>query len=371
MRNLKFILSKGGKRMAAEQYLIQQLIRRVYASIPDLPNEDYKWREEFRGELTNYEFYRGFCDFHYLVKIILTDAKNNPLSWGMRCYESVKFECNAPRIPQEKQTDIDLLRIGETIFAFGKFGIVVNKSLQICDAKLKSQKILKSKIIIEKLHDYGFIISNSDNELIVEYPDNPFVLQIIKAYSMLNIDNKDSIRNNILKAEWLHFGNSRGNRTHIDDYCRSMIKEQADNVRGIYDLMIKYGYEVTIGSLTFEPNHKKDPRRLCIIKKERDDIAYRFRFDNLQNYMDICDALPEHIKSEIFNGYTQMGSCCGKKNCAGPIKYSRNGIIYGKCRLSGEGGCFVNLRKTDGETVLRLLEYELKERSIIYNHSAV
>jgi hypothetical protein len=296
------------------------------------------------------------------MKSILINVKNDPLSWGMRCYEAHNFCCGAPRTAQEKQTDIDLSRIGETLFAFGKFGTIINKSLHIDGAKFKTQKILKGKIIIDRLQDLGFVINDNNNEFIIEYPDNQSVLQVIKAYSMLNIDNKDPQRNLIMKAEWLPFGESQGNRNAIVDYCQSLDNEQAEIVKAIYNLALKYDYDVIIGNLVFELKHKDDAKRLGGIKKERDDLSYGFRLDNISNYLDVCDAAPEHIREKIFNGYTLDYKCCGRKKCVGPITYMRDGNNYGKCRMSGPGFSFVNISKIDIKAVLKLLECEIRTR---------
>jgi hypothetical protein len=129
--------------MISEQYLIQQHVRRVYNNIPDLPDKDYKWREAYLGELNNEEFYKGVCDFVSIIKSILNNVKNDPQSWGMRCYEAHNFSFNAPRTAQEKQTDNDLSRIGELFYALGKNGNIIDKSFHIDNTAFKNKKIVK------------------------------------------------------------------------------------------------------------------------------------------------------------------------------------------------------------------------------------
>ena len=346
--------------MSNEQYLIQQHAKRLYNNIPDFPDSDHKWLSIYIGKLTDDEFNIGIRVFINLMKDIITDIKKDPQNWGMRCYEAQYFYCNAPRTSQEKQTDNDLLRVGEIFYALGKSGDIINNALEINNKIFQSYKITKEKIIIERLKDLGFEFKNTEFGFSVSYTKNHSVLQVIKAYELLNW-SKESTCQQILKAEWLNFGEGWGSRIAIDDYCRSLDIVQAQIVKSIYKMIKNYGYEVIIGTLTLEVKHKKDAKKLLVIKKERDDLSYIFRFDNITYYLTECDTSPDNIKDEIFNGFKHDYQCCGKKNCVGPIIYIRDGKTYGKCRLSGGIG-FVNINILNSKIILSLLENEIKAR---------
>ena len=353
-----------------EQHFIQVFARRMRERVPDVPSKDYIFSKDFYGLLTADEFSKGICTFNDIIRSILIDVYKYPEEWGMLCYESKEFACNAPRIREEAQTTKELLRIGNLFYAISMSSDLVGQSLFVDTLKFKSFKVSKVSILIKKLQEFGFGIQNFDNtanNFEVLYPDNYAVLQIIKAYSLLSSLDMLAISTLILRAEWRYFDDNKGkNFTYnINDFCRGLCITDMELIRAFYDLYMKYGYVYTVedtGGLQFEPKNKMDKRRLMYIKRERDELSFNIKFDNIDNYVEDFDKATDNVKNKIIDEYIKY-PCehCGRKKCNGGTVFTYSGNKYTKCIISGSVN-FNRINDADAQSILQLVELEIKNR---------
>ncbi|MCL1807051.1 MAG: hypothetical protein FWG31_05045 [Oscillospiraceae bacterium] len=133
--------------------------------------EDYPLKaglpEDFRGHFAK------LCE---MAKNIYLDMAKRPEAYGLTLLDVSDKDHNRARDSYRA-----IHRLGDTLNALFLNGEVQNHCLTADAARFKAaaKKIPKYKMILSRLRDFGFIISET---LTAEYPDHPIIIDVIKIY---------------------------------------------------------------------------------------------------------------------------------------------------------------------------------------------
>ncbi|MDF2686208.1 MAG: hypothetical protein K0S55_1389 [Clostridia bacterium] len=297
--------------MQKHEYCCQNSVQQILDFMIPIP-EFFKVDGKYLYDCDEYEFISGFKNLSDIISDIYKDIIKSPDEYGFSLIPDIDYSIFNPKANQSSNYARSLMSLLKII---GRTGELINGELtvsldfynSIIRTLKPKYKIPKPNMIIKKLFNFGFFISdfngknfNKDiKQFVISYPDNPIVIKALKGYTMTEVskfgffslhyylvsspDKLPYNQNSITFGEYL----KKSGKEFFNEFDRCM--QNAG-----YTCLCDKSYEYVLA-------YFKDVKDYYIIRLFPYDnmLEMKMRLKNVGNYIDYIETLPPHIK-EIF-----------------------------------------------------------------------
>jgi hypothetical protein len=283
--------------------------------------EDYPLRDGLPEDFRTH--FARLCE---LAKDIYIDMAKQPETYGLMLIEIESQDNNLIR-----KAENTIHRLVDTLCRLSGCGEVQNHQLVVSAPAFKdvikkgqgavSNPVPKYELILSRLVDFGFVISDFDGRpfgktieaFTVEYPDTPEIIDTVKAYCdcwyMIRAD-RSSVK--IWPEEFHH-------HLYRFDYKITADHDKIPVQQWIADEAKYYGYPDEIGDfyiafyeyslqykgVKFNGDYNYKSKRIARdLQKGQGKCSLSLKLKNVDNYMSEINAMPESIKKQFAK------SCC-------------------------------------------------------------
>jgi len=352
---------------------------------------DYKIHADFLRHMDKTEVQSAFIELNILFQTIYGDIAVNPDAWGMPLHVKDNYRVFSREFTNSGQAPYrpfillyNLLICGEILNGGVKVSAEKFKALKPPPKNISGidQYVSRANFIFNKLSDFGFVFEGlknnkvTDSDIIIEYPDNPAVLYLLKQLAdkahgtkiipnirSIKEDEDTSSRETDRIGDFLccHFRllqddmNTADYGFGIDDVADRVLADSEKEFAYKLDKTLKltgyvpelYGgiechgiayyhsekdmrskkpftYKVTTRGMDFEQ-----------IDDEEKKMRLQLRIRNVSNCFEYLASCPDSVK-RIFTDYSDEGCVCRQNNtCTHSIAYEIDGSKYWRCACCG------------------------------------
>lgn len=341
-----------------EQYYIQLIAKRL-KTIMCSPKDYFKIDQSFLGELCEEAFIEGYKTIFSLFNNIYNDIYNTPEKFDYPLLDVTRYD----RF-DKKVVTISIMPIFNFIYSLMISAELKNNQAFIEAKKLKKNltffKINKLQTQLGYLQNYGFVfqgwdgkvnLNNLDN-FIVEFPDHPQMLTVLKAAAeKTRIVQGQSAKKKLVTDFYvmnyhLFEDNKEKVAPYIDeDYKVFVGEEQFAFIKAFQTFMETKGFSVVWDGMLhirfISPKGKENKEiYICYADYkwglERDNkLLLRIMFHHITRFQHLIETAPMHIKKVFTN--THCKHCNVKtgedanKPCKFRVCYTLDGKEYEEC----------------------------------------
>ena len=326
------------------------------------------------------EFTGGFLTLHRLVRSMYTDIISDPGDFGMPLIEAV--DENPKSVEYTKSHD-GFKRVPHLLLILGAFGSVdVDLTLSIGGVDLiaaaKKMKIVKMPELLEKLTNYGFVVSGyvktvKDGDVLsVGYPDCRALIAALKSMA----EAQRSIGKGKLEHSntffYMMMPEILASQPATEPILRfenmySALNAHNRDVAKVFDDCVVGKTKSKFKTLDFMRNRwtgsytgVKSKKALLTMRAEQDNLIVKLNLESINDYMGVVMGLPEQLRVDIRdNAWPCNKESCNPK-CVGGFVFDMDGKTYNKCR--GGAFSFTNVSDDDAAHLRTLLELEMAAR---------
>ena len=355
-------------------YHVQHEVISYYQHIPHVPNS-MVIEEKLLSGMTERQFVENMRYFTDIMKRMYIDMEARPGEYGLPTIDinqvnEIKADGNLAKASWRS-----VKRLGDVVAAIGKLGEINGDSLQLSVSSFKTslKKIEKLNLILNRLIDFGFAITdfngkNFNKEMdtfSIAYPQNPLLMRIVKAYAMSEPFHNDD------PHEFYYFDYKRvADREKLPEHCVSNdLAALLDEEKGKLLVNINNCF---VDELGLVPHYKDDSIEYYFKKKRvarfiidfhNLDVVLLLKLKDMDRYINQIEKLPQNLRT-----YFENGSCryCGFQSstvefCKFRISWTLNSRKYDACNFA----CFYfyNPQSTDSEFFINLMKSEYKIQS--------
>ena len=324
------------------------------------------------------DFRKYFAAICKLAKDIYMDMAKQPEAYGVMLLDINETDYNRARDSYRT-----IHRFGDTLNALFLNGKVENHCLTVDAAQfnMAAKKINKYKLMLSKICDFGFVISNINGTIIVEYPDNPKIIDVLKIYCdewlIINKNRqtggiKERKNNNLVRlaAEQFHHHFYRFDYKSTADLEQipmlTWVNDEAD-YQGFDSRLKKFNEAFYLESLKydgvqFDGDYNYKSKRIARITQVEFNalgkavFVLSLKLPKPDKYMDIIYAMPDSIKGLFSKNYCRHCVMQKDAKCKMRFSWTYDDVLYEGCAYQ----CF---NFTDFDVALvpqywRLLELE-------------
>ena len=310
-------------------YCCQNAIQNFYDHI--IPVQDnFSVKDACLCNMSKEDFINGFKELVAIIKSIYADMIQNPKEYGLPMVEDIEYSLFNPKAADSKNSAHRLFAL---LFTLARNGELKNDEIVVDDNKFKESlkklksiyKVANSKIIMQKLHDFGFVYENG----VFSYSDNRNVIPALYGYmKVASVDYpaahsfnylltvRDLPAHHAVIAEYLS-GNERNFFVGMNDFMEA-------NGFAIGDESDYRPFSFSIEYWIDSKNKKRivrchtDNGRLCVLLKLHNSDCYDHCTENL----------PENIK-QIFRKESSCRAC--RESCSYRLFRTFEGVLYTDC----------------------------------------
>ena len=168
--------------MEKHLYCCQNTAQNFYDHIIPVPN-DFDANSSCLCGVGKQDFIIGLKALTDIIKSMYADMIQNPSEYGLPLIEDVEYSPFNPKAAESKNSSHRLIVLLHALVQCGELSsdeiTVNNRNFSEVCKKLKSKyKITNSKLIFDKLRDFGFVYDN----FVLSYPDNNDVIPALYSY---------------------------------------------------------------------------------------------------------------------------------------------------------------------------------------------
>jgi hypothetical protein len=177
----------------------EQLRARDYKNLMLKTKDDFPVCDDYLQGLEKVDFINAYKKLHEIYVRFYSDMERSTEAFGLPLAEIAKYPPNTPKAQQTKIYQIPAMLhclVVSGKFGNGMFSVDANKLL----SQIKSYKISKKELLLNRLSGYGFFISDWDGKnftsdtFTFEYPDNPNILLVIRAVARKTLKRSKDFR---------------------------------------------------------------------------------------------------------------------------------------------------------------------------------
>lgn len=352
-------------------YHVQHEVVSYYQHIPNVPDRVVIDKKLLYG-MTESQFIENMIYFTDIMKHIYKDMETRPEEYGLLIIGINQVNENKADGNLAKASWRSVKRLGDVIAVIGKLGEIEGDSLQLSISSFKAslKKIEKLNLILNRLIDFGFEITDYDGKSFkkgidifsIRYSKIPLLMRILKAYAMSEPFHQDD------PHEFYYFDYKRvADRERLPVHCVSNdLATLLDEEKG--KLLVKINNSF-VDELGLFPHYKDDSIEYYLKKKRvarfmidfhNLDVILILKLKDMDRYIDQINKLPQNLRT-----YFENGNCryCGFQNstiefCKFRISWMLNNQKYDACNFA----CFnfYNPKSTDAEFFINLMKSEYK-----------
>lgn len=354
------------------QYHAQREAATYYQHIPHVP-ESFAVEPKLLGGVNNAQFVEAFRQYAETMKRMYQDMQARPEAYGVLVVDIHLVNENKEDGNLAKASWRSIKRLGDVMAVIGQLGEVDQDALRIPIARFKSalNKMVKVHLMLKRLADFGFVISDLDGEkfskgadfFTVTYPETPVLMRVVKAYAIADAFHEDD------PHEFYYFDYKRvADRVELPTDCvardlAALIEEDKGQL-----LVALNSYFVDRLKLT---SHYKDDGIEYYLKKKRVarsiidfhtlDVQVILKLKEMDRYINLVSSLPHGLRR-----YFERGGCryCGfqsatVEHCKFRVSWTLDGDSHDACGFE----CF-NFRNPGRECADSLMQLMLAEYGI-------
>jgi len=335
-----------------------------------------KVHDKFLYGLNTEEFAEGYNSLLSLVRQLYKDIAVNPSDFGTILKEAEDIDA---RNTEYTNSNASFLRVPNLLYMLGiSSTLEPNGALSVdCGILLANAKALKITglpLLLAKLRDYGFDISDfgkapkTGETLLVAYMDNRFFTTALKSMAdALSELTKGDLRNP--KNDYFYMMHP----TLIDN---EVVKEPKLTISTIYNALdpVQRGFAANLHDyVTNTTKHsirkgqlmrnewtstytgKKSKKVLMSLQVKQGNLSVKLNLQNINQYISLIADMPERFQNVITNGGWECGQC--NPRCSGGFMFEVDSKAFNKCHC----GSFVfgDLFAEDIDYFERLIAKEL------------
>lgn len=363
-------------------YHVQHEVTAYYQHIPRVPNT-FSVKKDLLFGMTESEFIENFREFTEIMKQMYIDMEKRPEEYGLLIIDINEVNENKADGNLAKASWRSVKRLADVISEIGKLGEIYNESLELPVTEFKASlvKIKKFNLILNRLIDFGFAISNYNGKSFekntetfsITNSQNPLLMRVLKAYAISEAFQSDD------PHEFYYFDYKRvAQEEKLPAHCvANDLALLLDEDKGkllveiekcfVDDLgltshykddSIEYYLSSRGKALPFSTmSNKKRVARFMIDFHSR-NVELILKLKNMDNYIDKIEELPQNLRT-----YFEKGNCryCGFQNstkefCKYRVIWTLDDKKHAACNFScfnfnnpksEDLHCFVSLIKSE------------------------
>jgi hypothetical protein len=352
-------------------YHVQNEVVAYYQHIPKVP-EDVAIDKKLLFDMTERQFVENMCYFTELMKKMYVDMEVRPEEYGLMLIDINKVNENKAEGNLAKASWRSVKRLGDVIAQIGKLGEIENDKLRlpVADFKASLKKVEKLSLILNKLIDFGFTITDFDGKsfnkgsktFYIAYPKNLLLMSVLKAYSIAEPFHEHD------PHEFYYFDYKRvADREKLPTHC--VAKDLADLIDEEKGKLLVEINKCFVDDLGISPHYKDDSIEYYLKKKRVARFIIDFhdlnavlilKLKDMDKYIEQIERLPDNLRKHF-----EKGNCrfCGFQNstveyCKYRIKWTLSSSKYNACNFSVFN--FNNPKETDALHFVELIRAEYK-----------
>lgn len=364
-----------------------QLIARQMKSMMISARGNFAIDADFLCGLTKSEFIDGYQTVFELFYTIYEDMYHTP-----ELFDFPLLDFHQYHRFDKKVVALNIFPLFNLIYSLMVSSIVQNNRARIDSNILKEKitffKISKLSSKLEKLQEYGFVFEgwskksnlNNTSSFVMEYPDHPQMLNVLKAASeKTKIVHDNSTKRKLNQSFYLmNYHLFENLTTEVPPYTqidyKKFVGKKAYNFLTIFhNFMKEKGFQAVWNGLLhisyMRPNGK--PHGECYVcfanykwGIERDNqLLLRIMFHHVTRFQHLVEKAPEHLKEVFVNTHCRHCNVVEgesfDKPCKFRVSYMLDGIKYDEC--SWEAFYFTDLSVDDFEYIKQFYELEYEK----------
>jgi len=353
------------------QIIADNYLKNLTADIPTIDIHD-----KFLNGLSKEEFTDGFNALLSLTRQLYADISSNPADFGMMLKEV--SDINAKNADYTN-SNASFLRVPNLLYILGISSSLESDGVLTVDgglltANAKSLKITGFPVLLSKLSEYGFEVSDfgktpkAGETLSVAYIDNRYLTTALKAIAnALSELTKGDLRNP--KNDYFYM-------MHPALLANETVKEPKLSIDTIFNTLdsvncayaeafhkfVMDGTKHTIrkGQLmrndwTCTYTNKSNKKVLMSLQIQQNNLSVKLNLQSIDQYISTVADMPDKIQRIIRDGGWECGGC--NPRCSGGFAFEMDGKAHNKCHC----GSFVfsDLTENDLQYCNNLLAREL------------
>lgn len=350
-------------------YHVQYEVKAYYQHIPKVPDTILINKELLFG-LSNSQFLEQFKSFTDIMSRMYRDMERRPDAYGLPLIDINQVNENKADGNLAKASWRSIKKLGDMVAAIGKHGELRDDTLIIPIPAFKTAlaKMNKSNLILNRLVDFGFILSHYDGQKFVKGADafsishsnNPLFMKIMKAYALSEPYHPED------PHEFYYFDYKRvADRKALPPHC--VASDLAALLGGDTGNAFFAIHKALVEELGLSQQYKDDNLEYFLKGKRVARLMIDFHTLNLEmilklkdmdRYRDQIEKLPKNLRAAF-----EYGNCkyCGfqgstQEYCKFRISWTLDGRKHDTCNFFSFG--FRNLRSEDVLYYLNLMRCE-------------
>lgn len=324
---------KKGTIMKKHQYCCQNTAQNYLEHIIPVP-DDFNINPACLNGIGKQEFIAGLRALTDILRNIYADMIQNPSEYGFPLVDDIVYSPHNPKAAESQYAPFRVITILYILTHTGELsddGIIVNKQAfsEMCKAKRPVYfKLSNTKMIFQKLHDFGFTFDN----YVLSYPDNNNVIRALYGY----------MKNTALKQHAILSLNYYLAISPVDlpaDFKQTIFAKYLSGIeRELYiwlnDTYIKSGFYCSGGDfdIAYHVNAKEKKRALRCMS-QNGNLTIECKLYHIGDYSEIIEKMHERYK-RVFGNVKDCSieNCLYKReSCVCRVDYTIDGQFYKAC----------------------------------------
>ncbi len=315
-----------------------------YRHIPHVP-ESFSVEPTLLSGLNEVQFVIAFRRYAEIMARIYRDIEARPEAYGVLTIDINAVNENKEDGNLAKASWRSIKRLGDLMDAIGRLGEVDADGLRVPIASFKSalNKMAKFHLILQRLADFGFVVSHLDGErfsrraefFTITYPEAPALMRVVKAYAIAEPFHGDD------PHEFYYFDYKRvADRAALPRDC--VARDMAALIDEDKGRLLTALNSFFVDQMQLTPHYKDDSIEYYLKKKRVAryiidfhtlDVRLILKLKEMDRYIDLVSTLPRELRR-----YFERGNCryCGfqgatDEHCKFRVSWTLDGDAHDAC----------------------------------------